>query len=694
MKSEPNCSAALDRPDSLRSLRGVGAECERQLRELGVSTPGDLLALRPRRYRDWRTPQAIASLTPGTEVVCVVQVLSLERLRGRVTVLRAEVADASGRCEALWFAQRRERGGDIVPGMRLFLHARTRLVKFAGSERLQLGVLQHRVLAADEAYVGRIWPIYPATQRLSSARIARIIEQNLDRLLTQVEAEYLPSEVIGRRRLCSRVEAWQALHRPTSPEAIVRARERLTFDTLFEVAFAAVARRSVRDRAGGALPMATPPNLLTRFEAELPFALTNAQRRVIAEIWRDCGREIAMNRLLQGDVGSGKTLVAAAAIVLAAQAGAQSALMAPTELLARQHARKLAPLLSTFGIGLEFIASSQSAQARREAYQRLADGGIAVAVGTHALLTEQVLFDRLGLAIIDEQHRFGVLQRARLRAKGGAVHTLAMTATPIPRTLAQTRYADLDISLLDQLPPGRIPVKTYLRDETAKPRIYAYVRREVAAGRQAYIVAPAIEEGESSLTGAVAEAESLREHIFPDLRVGLVHGRLSARERDELMQRFTAGAIDILVATTVIEVGVDVPNASLMVVLDAHRFGLAQLHQLRGRVGRGHTAATCILVAPRSSRRLAILTETTDGFVIAEADLELRGEGEFAGTVQAGTATLFEESGDSLALYQTAREEAEAILHRDPDLRATEHEGLRALFERATISDEAVRVTS
>jgi ATP-dependent DNA helicase RecG len=397
-------------------------------------------------------------------------------------------------------------------------------------------------------------------------------------------------------------------------------------------------------------------------------------------------RDVPMNRLLQGDVGSGKTLVAAAAVLLASRNGVQSALMAPTEILASQHAAKLAPLLLPFRIGLEAVFGSQGARARNAAVGRIASGQASVAVGTHALLTEDVGFDRLGLAIIDEQHRFGVEQRARLRAKGISPHTLHMTATPIPRTLAQSVYADLDLSIIDELPPGRTPIETYAVRTSRLFRVYEFVRKNVQLGHQAYVVAPAIEEGETDLTSAVAEEERLRREVFAELRVGLMHGRLAAREKEETMQRFVRGELDVLVSTTVVEVGVDVPNASVMVVLDAQRYGLAQLHQLRGRVGRGAAKSYCILVYPDDAgetERLAILTKSNDGFEIAEEDLRLRGPGEFAGTAQSGAADL--RLGDlvrDLEVYRAAKAVAQRIVETDATLASSEHAGLRALLER------------
>jgi ATP-dependent DNA helicase RecG len=444
-------------------------------------------------------------------------------------------------------------------------------------------------------------------------------------------------------------------------------------------------RRAERERSHDASALNIPADLLEQFAGSLVFALTDAQRRAIGEIWDDMARDVPMNRLLQGDVGSGKTLVAAAAIVLAARNGMQSALMAPTEILASQHASKLAPLLLPFGITVEAVFGSQAGRARNAAEGRIASGEASLAIGTHALLTGSVDFARLGLVVIDEQHRFGVEQRARLRAKGVAPHTLHMTATPIPRTLAQSVYADLDLSIIDELPPGRTPIETYAIRNSRLERAYEFVEANVARGHQAYIVAPAIDE-ESELTSVISEGERLKNDVFPDRRIGLLHGRLSSREKDEVMGRFTRGEIDILLATTVVEVGVDVANASVMVVLDAHRYGLAQLHQLRGRVGRGAAKSFCLLVYPDDAgvtERLSILTDSTDGFAIAEADLRIRGAGEFAGTVQSGAADLWvADLVRDIDIYREAKEQAQRIISGDPTLRRPEHAALRAALER------------
>ncbi|MBV8067951.1 MAG: ATP-dependent DNA helicase RecG [Candidatus Eremiobacteraeota bacterium] len=548
-----------------------------------------------------------------------------------------------------------------------------------------VNVAHYGQLAENELYRGRLVPIYRASKDLPSRKIASVVAKNLRRLLGVAPQDPVPQTIAVSRGYGDIVDAYRAVHAPQTPDEAERARERFVFAEFLVLATAAQLRRNERERDHDARALRASPELLERFEGTLPFALTAAQRRVIREIWRDMGRDVPMNRLLQGDVGSGKTLVAAAAILLAARNGMQSALMAPTELLAWQHASRLAPLLVPFGIALEAVFGSQTARSRNAAVGKLAAGEAAVAVGTHALLSQGVDFERLGLAIIDEQHRFGVEQRARLRAKGISPHTLHMTATPIPRTLAQSVYADLDLSTIDELPPGRAPIATFAVRSSRLDRVYEFVRKIVARGNQAYIIAPAIEEGEGALTSVVAEAERLKNDVFPDLRVGLLHGRLGAREKEEIMARFIRAELDVLVSTTVVEVGVDVANATAMVVLDAQRYGLAQLHQLRGRVGRAAAKSYCILVYPddvSERERLEILTESTDGFKIADEDLRLRGPGQLAGTAQSGVAEL--RLGDllrDLEVYRAAKLCAEKILASDPQLESSNNAGLRAALE-------------
>ncbi len=666
-------------------LAGVGAKTAPLFRELGIDTARALLEYLPFRYDDLRFPTSAARLgEAGGEENAVGTVVAVKERRVRgLEIVELELADDAGdRFVAKWIGRNRYVYGRFQEGMRLFVRGRIER-NFSGPI---VAVSHYGVLAEGQEYSGELVPVYRASKDLASRKIAAVVKKNLQRLLESSPGDPLPASLAAARRYPPLREAYRAVHAPHTPEEALRARERFVFAEFLMLATAAQLRRSERERDHDARALRVPSDLLQRLQGTLPFALTEAQRKVILEIWADMRRDVPMNRLLQGDVGSGKTLVAAAAVLLAAENGMQSALMAPTELLAWQHAGKLAPLLLPFGLGVEALFGSQSARSRTAALEKLATGEAALAVGTHALLEERVDFDRLGLAIIDEQHRFGVEQRARLRAKALSPHTLHMTATPIPRTLAQSVYADLDLSIIDELPPGRTPIETFAVRTSRLGRVYEFVRANVAKGHQAYIVAPAIDESEEgTLTSAVAEAQRLAANVFGDLRLGLLHGRLASREKEETMARFVRGELDVLVSTTVVEVGVDVANATTMVVLDAHRYGLAQLHQLRGRVGRGVAKSYCILVYPDDAgdrERLEILTGTTDGFEIADEDLRLRGPGQLAGTVQSGAADLrFGDLVRDIDAYRAARSAAEAIVARDPLLERSEHGGLRAALE-------------
>jgi len=662
----------------------------------GIRTPRDLAATYPRDYRDWRKPTPIAEIVRGalaraarpqeadsSEEIAVGRIVKLNEFRARIPIVSAELEDESGSLKATWFG-RRGFIGKLHVGDRLFVHGRAQVKRTRGAVNVELNVLHHRLLNDDEEYHGAIVPVYRAGKEISSRTIATLVDKNFAALESFVE-DVLPAETLRKRGYGSMREAWRELHRPSSPESAAAARERAIYDEFFGVALAAALRRARRSAAGGAHALPAPPGLLDEFEDLVGLTLTGAQRRVIEQIWRDMGRNAPMNRLLQGDVGSGKTLVAAAAIVLAARGGTQSALMAPTEILAAQHAAKLAPLLLPFGVRVDALFGSLGARDRATVRRRLASGECDLAIGTHALIVDDVEFANLGLAIIDEQHRFGVAQRAALRAKSRAPHTLHMTATPIPRTLAQTKWADLDLSIIDELPPGRTPIETFVLRESRKGQAYEFVRKNVAAGRQAFVVAPAIDESESALTSAIAELEVLRRDVFPELRVELLHGRMPPREKDAAMAAFVRGEADVLMATTVVEVGVDIPNASVMVILDAHRYGLAQLHQLRGRVGRCASRSYCIVISPddkADAERLDILAQTNDGFKIAEEDLRLRGSGEFSGTVQAGEGSvLLGDFVDDFALYARAKTDADELVGRDPDLELPEHRALREIVD-------------
>ena len=546
---------------------------------------------------------------------------------------------------------------------------------------------------ADRArFTGRILPIYPLTRGVSNNLLAGLTLRCVEECAGQME-ETLPAGLRREHALAAAEFACRNIHFPRDEEALELARRRLIFEELFCLACGMALLRTRRTCAEG-VPFSTPP--VEEFLALLPFSLTAAQRRAMEEVAADTASGAPMNRLVQGDVGSGKTMVAAYGAWLAAKNGGQCALMAPTELLAEQHFRSLAPLLGRAGVRVGLLTGSVKGKARKELYAALAAGEVDLVVGTHALLSEGVVFSDLALAITDEQHRFGVAQRAALAAKAGRTpHVLVMSATPIPRTLALIIYGDLEVSVIDELPPGRTPVETYVVGEDKRQRMYRFVRKLVGQGRQAYLVCPAVEEGEESpgepggegLKAAVPYAEHLRSEVFPDLRVGLVHGKMKARDKDAAMTAFAAGELDVLVSTTVIEVGVDVPNAALMVVENAGCFGLSQLHQLRGRVGRGKHQSYCVLMtsthSAESRERLRVLAKTADGFRIAEEDLKLRGPGDFFGQRQRGLPQLgIADLAADMRVLKEAQQAAQALLEADPGLSRREHAPLLGRVRR------------
>jgi ATP-dependent DNA helicase RecG len=595
--------------------------------------------------------------------------------------LRAVVSDASGRLVAVWFGQR-YLAKTLERGQRLVLHGKGD--RFQNT--LTLKVMDFEIVEADgdddRLHTGRLVPVYSTTEGLTQRPLRRLMWQLVEKHASDVP-EMLPETIRTRRRLPALPDALRDAHFPASDAALAAARRRLAFDDFFllQVGLAILRARVTRARGIAMNPAGT---LVHRLRASLPFALTTAQERVWSEIRQDMAAPFPMHRLLQGDVGSGKTIVAALAVLTAIETGYQAAVMAPTEILAEQHYGTFRRLFEPLGLEVTLLTSALKPKERAARRAALASGEIACAIGTHALVQERVEFKKLGLAVVDEQHRFGVHQRARLRGKGERPDLLVMTATPIPRTLALTLYGDLDVSVLDELPPGRRPVTTVARTGAKRAQIYAFLREQLAAGRQVYVVYPLVEESELvDLKAATDMARQLQEGAFRDFRVGLLHGRLTGEQKDDMMRRFKAREIDLLVSTTVIEVGIDVPNASVMLIEHAERFGLSQLHQLRGRVGRGPWKSYCILLTAGSlsedaRRRVDAMTETNDGFRIAEVDLELRGHGEFFGTRQSGlpefrTATLPRD----LPILEDARKEAAAIVAADVELRRPEHAELR-----------------
>jgi ATP-dependent DNA helicase RecG len=628
------------RPEALRAsvetLPGVGPAARTKLAGLGLVTVGDVLAHRPRRYEAPAPRRTISELFGEDEAVIEVRVTRASgRRRGRLHVLTATVRDDTGEIRATWFNQPWLEP-KLVPGARLRLRGRQNRHGFA--------VDAYDVDPAGDGDTSDYAPVYPATEELAQKQLRSIASAALE--FAGAGGDPLPATVRAREGLPLRGDALVAVHRPRTPTEAEAARRRLALDELLVLQLALRRRSSEREcLVAAALP--PPGPLVARYRAVLPFTLTDAQERAIAEIDGDLVRTSPMQRLLQGDVGAGKTAVALYALLRAVEAGRQGALMAPTETLAEQHFLTIEGVCATLGVGVALLTSSLPAREHEQARQLITSGSVDIALGTHALIQRDVVFADLAVAVVDEQHRFGVEQRSAL-AGGTSPHVLHMTATPIPRTLALTVYGDLDVSEIAAPPAGRRPVITAWVTDDRSSEAYQRLRRHLDEGRQAYVVCPLIEESETTVgRAAEAEAERLRAAELDGYRVGCLHGRLKPAERREIMARFKEREIDVLVATTVIEVGVDVPNATIMIVQEADRFGLAQLHQLRGRVGRGADQSYCLLVSrPREQltesavERLEAMVETADGFELAERDLEIRGEGQLLGARQAGLSDL------------------------------------------------------
>ena len=658
----------------------MGPKFAALLAKAGVATVEDLLYYVPRRYTDWSRIARIGDLRAGDRVTVVARVLSSELMRrGRRRVFAAVLEDESGAVFARWFNQP-YLANVLKKGTRAVVSGEVRFDRFA--RRIEFVNPSFEILSQSEVtelvHAGRIVPEYSQIGTLSSRRIRRFVKTALDRFLDDLE-DPLPEHVLRRRRLPSLREAVAEVHFPPSLERAERARSRLAYEEFFIFQVVVGLRRLRATSHEPSVRFDWNEREHERFVSSLPFTLTAAQARAIDEIRRDMASDRSMNRLLQGDVGSGKTVVAAAAMHQAAVSGCQAALMAPTEVLAEQHVRNVERLLGPLGDRVVLLRGGMRAGERREVRAQIECGEADVVVGTHALVQEDTRFRRLALAVIDEQHRFGVVQRAALREKGRAPDVLVMTATPIPRTLALTVYGDLDVSVIDELPPGRAPVVTAVRDEASRERVYSFIREEMKAGRQVFIVYPLVEESDKvDLAAATDMYEKLKAEVFPGASIGLVHGRMRPDEKDRVMSDFREGRLDALVSTTVVEVGVDVPNASVMLIEHAERFGLAQLHQLRGRVGRGGHRSYCVLmVGPGASEeareRIQVLAETNDGFVIAEKDLEFRGPGEFLGVRQHGLPRFsVADLGRDTKLLVAARDDAFAFVQRDPLLESRE----------------------
>ena len=668
MPAESHTTLTPDTP--VRYLKGVGPKTAERFEKLGILTLSDLLCHYPRRYLDFSKPYSIAEAPSDTE--CVVKAEVFAKPGGRILpggrrMERITAGDDVSSLEVTWFnnpyaVQKLELGqeyyfqGIVTGGM------------------LRRQMVNPQVRTDAQVASSPFEAVYPQTEGLTSSAIAKCVRQ----LLPHVELlpDPLPPGMLKKYRLLPKADAVRAIHCPASEEEAFAARRRLIYEELLVLQLG-IGRMKNHGAASTGAPMQKAD--ASPFWDALPFSPTGAQRRAVEEILTDMAGETSMNRLLQGDVGSGKTLVAAAAIWACIRAGYQAALLAPTEILASQHAENLNRLLAPFGMRVALLTGGMKAAPRRTTLAAIRDDEADLIVGTHAILSEGVDFARLGLAVVDEQHRFGVRQRGLLAEKAANPHLLVMSATPIPRTLGLLMYGDLDISILDELPPGRKPVKTRCITGKKRADLYGFLDREIGAGRQVYIVCPAIEDaGGSGLNAVKSYYEDIAKALLPDRRVGLMHGRLKPKEKAEVMEDFKAGRLDALVSTTVIEVGVDVPNATVMVIENAERYGLSALHQLRGRVGRGAAESWCFLVSDNASesvqKRLRFLCSTSDGFAVAQYDLETRGPGDFFGSRQHGLPTLqvADLMNDTRTLH-AAQSEAAALLAADPLLERPEH---------------------
>ena len=668
MPAELHTTLTPDTP--ARYLKGVGPKTAERFEKLGILTLSDLLCHYPRRYLDFSKPYSIAEAPADTE--CVVKAEVFAKPGGRILpggrrMERITAGDDVSSLEITWFnnpyaAQKLELGqeyyfqGIVTGGM------------------LRRQMVNPQVRTDAQVKSSPFEAVYPQTEGLTSSAIAKCVRQLLPH--AELLPDPLPSEMLKKYRLLSKADAVRAIHCPATEEEAFAARRRLIYEELLVLQLG-IGRMKNHGAASTGAPMKKAD--ASPFWESLPFSPTGAQRRAVEEILTDMSGETSMNRLLQGDVGSGKTLVAAAAIWACIRAGYQAALLAPTEILASQHAENLNRLLSPFGMRVALLTGGMKAAARRTTLAAIRDDEADLIVGTHAILSEGVEFARLGLAVVDEQHRFGVRQRGLLAEKAANPHLLVMSATPIPRTLGLLMYGDLDISILDELPPGRKPVKTRCITGKKRADLYGFLDREIDSGRQAYIVCPAIEDaGGSGLNAVKSYYEDIAKAYLPDRRVGLMHGKLKPKEKAEVMDDFKSGRLDALVSTTVIEVGVDVPNATVMVIENAERYGLSALHQLRGRVGRGAAESWCFLVSDNASesvqKRLKFLCSTSDGFAVAQYDLETRGPGDFFGSRQHGLPTLqiADLMNDTRTLH-AAQSEAAALLAEDPLLERPEH---------------------
>ncbi|MBE7032301.1 MAG: ATP-dependent DNA helicase RecG [Ruminococcaceae bacterium] len=663
--------------DSIQFVKGIGEARAKLFARLGIHTAGDLLFHLPRTLEDRTQTKPIAELMDGETVgVCASLAGGVKsyRSRGRLSVTQATVSDGENMMKVTWFN---------APYVSKTLSSGSEFIFFGkasykGSSFEMVNPVVE-VFDGENKKTGRLLPVYPSTAGLSQTHIRNAAEKILDGL-TELPKDILPSKLCDKMSFPPLYSALKELHLPKSAESFEAARQRLAFEEFF-ILQTGIHTLGEERKKFRAVPI-NDVKCIADFAKALPFELTNAQKRVINEISADLKKNSPMNRLVQGDVGSGKTMVAAAAMYAVAKSGYQATLMAPTEILAAQHYKNLKSLFEKFGFETVLLSGGMSAAEKRESLKKIKDGTAQIIVGTHALISDSVTFKNPALVITDEQHRFGVRQRTLLTEKGYGAHTLVMTATPIPRTLSLILYGDLDISVIDELPPGRKPIETYSVAEHTRQRLYKFITQKITEGRQVYIICPLIEESEAlAAKSAVEYAEKLKKTSFKAFSVEVMHGKIKTVERKEIMERFARGEIDILVATTVVEVGVDVPNATVMVIENAERFGLSQLHQLRGRIGRGEHQSYCIMFSEGgkiADERMKIMCKTNDGFKISEKDLELRGPGEFFGVRQHGLPELkCANLASDMELLVRAKDGVRELLAADPNLEKPEHLALK-----------------
>jgi len=689
----------LDAP--LTTLRGIGPELSKRYDSLGVKNLGELLYYFPRRYDDYSQLKPINRLQFGDEltVIATVQSMSItHQMNKNMSRIEVVVSDGSGFLRLIFFRH----GSEIARYMENQFKRGAQLV-ISGRVDMYLGRLQMRdpdyePLEKDHLNTNGIIPVYPLTAGLSQNTVRKDIHEVINFYCNKIN-DFLPNEIKRSANLVDLSVALHQVHYPTNMNLLNSARERLSFDEIFLMQLG-VLQQKQSWQSGTAQKFALPDETLNTLIAGLPYTLTNAQKKVLAEVCADLNSGVPMNRLIQGDVGSGKTIIAALAACIVSAAGAQSAFMAPTSILAEQHFNTLKNLTASFPADaplhaeeIRLLTGDTPAKEREELLAGLAEGTIKLLIGTHALIESPVIFKNLQFVIIDEQHRFGVGQRAALRQKGTTPHLLVMTATPIPRSLALTLYGDLDLSVMDEMPVGRIPVETHVIHPLERERAYQMILAQIQQGFQAFVIYPLIEKGEDDeAKAAVEEHDYLQREIFPNLKLGLLHGRMKADEKETVMRKFRDKEYDILVSTTVVEVGVDIPNATMMLIEGANRFGLAQLHQLRGRVGRGGNKSYCLLIPDNEdalqNERLEVMTQTNDGFVLAEKDLQQRGPGDFIGSRQSGFAELKMASYTDLKTIEKARTFAAELFKKDPDLSQPEdiplHEKLSAFWQTTT----------